>query len=79
MFQDKKDRWWCTAFYNANIPPISREDLTKRPLPDTAYTINKMGTTIVPLEVKIQKDGDIYIRAKDPDYATPGPEEVQKF
>lgn len=78
-FQDKQGRWWCTAFYNANIPPISREDLKKRPLPDTAYTINKMGTTIVPLEVRIQQDGDIYIRAKDPDYATPGPEEVQQF
>jgi arylsulfatase len=32
-----------------------------------------------PLEVKIQANGDIYIRAKDPAYATPGPDEVQKF
>ncbi len=78
-FQDKEGRWWCTAFYNGNIPPISREDLKKRPLPETAYTINKMGTTIVPLDVRIQDDGDIHIRAIDPDYATPGPEEVQGF
>ncbi|MCK4960356.1 MAG: family 43 glycosylhydrolase [Planctomycetes bacterium] len=78
-FQDKQGRWWCTAFYNGNIPPISREDLKKRPLPDTAYTINPMGTTIVPLEVKIRDDGDIFILAKDPDYASPGPEEVQQF
>ncbi|MCZ6671915.1 MAG: family 43 glycosylhydrolase [Verrucomicrobia bacterium] len=78
-FQDKLGRWWCTAFYNGNIPPISREDLKKRPLPDTAYTINKMGTTIVPLEVKILDDGDVSIRAKDPAYATPGPDEVQQF
>jgi len=78
-FQDSQNRWWCTAFYNGNIPPISRADLKKRPLPDTAYTINKMGTTIVPLEVKIQDDGDISIRAKDPDFASPGPDEVQQF
>ena len=78
-FQDSQNRWWCTAFYNGNIPPISRADLKKRPLPDTAYTINRMGTTIVPLEVKIQDDGDISIRAKDPDYASPGPDEVQQF
>jgi hypothetical protein len=29
--------------------------------------------------VRIQKDGDIYIRAKDPAYAKPGPDEVQQF
>ncbi len=78
-FQDSDGRWWCTAFYNANIPPISRADLKKRPLPDTAYTINQMGTTIVPLDVKIKDDGDVFILAKDPDYAKPGPEEVQQF
>jgi len=78
-FKDRQGRWWCTAFYNANIPPLSREDLKKRPLPDTAYTINPMGTTIVPMEVKIADDGDVFIIAKDPDYAAPGPEEVQKF
>jgi xylan 1,4-beta-xylosidase len=78
-FQDKQGRWWCTAFYNGNIPPISRDDLRKLPLPDTAYTINQMGTTIVPLEVNILNDGDVSIRAKDPDYATPGSDEVQPF
>jgi len=78
-FTDKQGRWWCTAFYNGNIPPIAREDLKKRPLPDTAYTINPMGTTIVPMEVKIADDGDVFITAKDPDYAVPGPEEVQRF
>jgi xylan 1,4-beta-xylosidase len=78
-FQDKLGQWWCTAFYNGNIPPISRSDLKERPLPDTAYTINKMGTTIVPLEVKILDDGDVSVRAKDPDYTIPGPDEVQQF
>lgn len=78
-FQDKQGKWWCTAFYNGNIPPVSRESLQKRPLPDTAYTINKMGTTIVPIDISILPDGDVSIRALDPDYETPGPDEVQKF
>ena len=47
-------------------------------LSDTAYTINKQGLTIVPLEVNIV-DGDVVIRAKDEDYRYPGEEEVQKF
>jgi len=29
--------------------------------------------------VKIQDDGDVLIRAKDPDYASPGPDESQAF
>ncbi|MCB1092022.1 MAG: sulfatase-like hydrolase/transferase, partial [Verrucomicrobiae bacterium] len=24
-FQDREGRWWCTAFYNANVPPESRD------------------------------------------------------
>ena len=31
------------------------------------------------LEVKILGNGDVYIRAKDPDYAVPGPDEGQRF
>lgn len=78
-FQTRDGKWWCTAFYNANVPPLDRKGIQKRDLSDNAQTINQRGTTIVPLEIKIQKDGDIYIRAKDPAYATPGPDEVQKF
>ncbi len=78
-FQDKQGCWWCTAFFNANQPPIAREGIQTRDLSETALTINKQGTTIVPLEVKVQDDGDIYIRAKDPDYGTAGPDEAQKF
>ncbi len=78
-FKDKQGRWWCTAFFNGNVPTITRADLKKRPLPQTAYTINEQGVTIVPLEVRVQDDGDIYIRAKDPDYSEPGPEEAQEF
>jgi len=78
-FQDKQGRWWCTAFFNANQPPVTREGIRTRDLSETALTINEQGTTIVPLEVKVLEDGEIYIRAKDPDYGTPGPDEAQKF
>jgi beta-xylosidase len=78
-FQTRDGRWWCTAFFNANVPPLAREGIEKRDLSETAQTINQRGTTIVPLEVKTLPDGEIYIRAKDPAYATPGPDEVQKF
>ncbi len=78
-FQDREGRWWCTAFYNANVPPVSREEALEEKVGDNAHTINPSGVTLVPLEVKIQKDGDIFIRAIDPAYASPGPEEVQQF
>ena len=64
---------------NANIPPISRVGIQKRDLSHTAQTINQRGTTIVPLEVRPMANGDVTIRAKDPDYATPGPDEAQQF
>ena len=50
-----------------------------RDLSATAQTINQRGVTIVPLDVKVLEDGEIYIRAKDPAYANPGPDEVQQF
>jgi len=76
-FQDKAGRWWCTAFYNANKPPV-KDDQAGAELADTAYTLNQQGTTIVPLDVKIVDD-DVVVRPLDPRYASPGPEEVQKF
>ncbi len=78
-FQTRDGKWWCTAFFNANVKPLPREGIAARDLSETAQTINQRGTTIVPLEVKILADGEIYIRAKDPDYATPGPDENQPF
>ncbi len=78
-FQDKQGRWWCTAFYNSNVEPISREDALQPWVGDNAYTINEQGVTIVPLDVRVLENGEIYIRAKDPAYANPGPEEAQKF
>jgi arylsulfatase A-like enzyme len=78
-FQDKEGRWWCTAFFNANVPPLDDKDIQTRDLRETAQTINEQGVTIVPLEVKITENGDVSVRAKDPRYAMPGPDEVQKF
>jgi arylsulfatase len=78
-FQDKRGRWWCTAFFNANVPPISREEALKPSVGGNAHTINEQGVTIVPLDVRVLDDGEVFIRAKDPAYARPGPEEVQPF
>ncbi|MEM9481689.1 MAG: family 43 glycosylhydrolase [Verrucomicrobiota bacterium] len=78
-FQTRDGKWWCTAFYNGNIPPLSRKGIETLDLSKTAQTINQRGTTIVPLEVKVLDDGEIHIRAKDPAYANPGPDEVQQF
>jgi arylsulfatase len=78
-FQDKKGRWWCTAFYNANVPPVRRDGIRTRDLGATAQTINQRGTTLVPLEVRLLDNGELHIRAIDPDYANPGPDEAQKF
>lgn len=78
-FQDKAGRWWCTAFFNANVPPISREEALLPTVGDDAHTINQQGVTIVPLDVRVQADGDVHVRAKDPAHALPGPEEAQQF
>lgn len=77
-FQTRDGKWWCTAFFNANLPPLPAKGIREQDLSETAQTINHRGTTIVPLDVKILEDGEVYIRAKDPDYATPGPDEAQK-
>ncbi|MEM6633734.1 MAG: family 43 glycosylhydrolase [Bacteroidota bacterium] len=78
-FQTKDGKWWCTAFFNGNVPPVSREGVESRDLSETAQTINQRGTTIVPLEVRVLEDGDIFIRAIDPAYRNPGPDENQQF
>lgn len=78
-FQTRDGKWWCTAFFNGNVPPLPREGIEKRDLGENAQTINQRGTTIVPLEVKALENGEVHIRAIDPAYATPGPDEVQQF
>ncbi len=78
-FQDRDGKWWCTAFFNANNPPLPREKIEHRNLGDDAHTINEQGVTIVPIDVRMLDNGEIFIRAKDPAYATPGPDEAEKF
>ncbi|WP_145296443.1 family 43 glycosylhydrolase [Crateriforma conspicua] len=78
-FQDKDGKWWNTAFFNANVPPVPRDGIQDRDLGENAQTINEQGVTIVPLDVRMLDNGEVYIRAKDPAYATPGPDEAQDF
>ncbi|KAA5544693.1 family 43 glycosylhydrolase [Roseiconus nitratireducens] len=78
-FQDDQGRWWCTAFFNANVPPLKPSGIKARDLSHTAQTINHRGVTLVPLEVRRLENGELFIRAKDPHYATPGPDEAQAF
>ncbi len=77
-FQDRQGRWWCTAFFNANRPPVELEGIQSRDLSEDAQTINEQGVTIVPLDVRVMTNGEIHIRAKDPAYANPGPDEAQQ-
>ncbi len=77
-FQDREGRWWCTAFFNGNVPPVPRKGIRNRDLGENAQTINEQGVTIVPLDVRLLDNGEVHIRAKDPDYAAPGPDEAQK-
>jgi xylan 1,4-beta-xylosidase len=78
-FQDRQGRWWCTAFYNANVPPLTRDAARGKDLGADAQTINEQGVTIVPLDIRVLDNGKIHIRAIDPDYANPGPDEAQQF
>ncbi|MEM7313911.1 MAG: glycoside hydrolase family 2, partial [Planctomycetota bacterium] len=78
-FKDKEGKWWCTAFFNANVPPEKRKGIQTRDIGDNARTINEQGVTIVPLDVRTLDNGEVYIRAKDPAYAVSGPDEAQQF
>ncbi|WP_299556337.1 family 43 glycosylhydrolase [Seonamhaeicola sp.] len=78
-FKTRDGKWWCTAFYNANVPPISSKNVEDRNLGYTAYTINQRGTTIVPLDVYVDEKNELIIRAIPSEYGTPGPDEFQKF
>jgi len=77
-FKDKNGNWWCTAFYNANKPPLNPEKAKTMDLSDTAYTINKQGLTLVPMDIDYN-NGNVLIKVLDDNYAQPGNEEVQKF
>ena len=56
-----------------------REEARDADLSETAQTINPQGVTIVPLVVRREADGSLFIRALNPDYRNPGPDEVQSF
>ncbi|MEZ5329030.1 MAG: sulfatase-like hydrolase/transferase [Verrucomicrobiales bacterium] len=77
-FQDKKGRWWTTAFQNGEYETDTAKG---QRLCDEgqSWTLNPQGLTLVPLEVTTLADGDIAIRANAPGYSEPGTEEVQKF
>lgn len=78
-FQDRDGKWWCTAFFNANVPPLPKEGVQQKNLAANAQTINEQGVTIVPLDVRLLDNGEVHIRAKDPAYAVPGPDESEDF
>ena len=77
-FKDKNGNWWCTAFYNANEPALNPKEAKNMDLSDTAYTINKQGLTLVPMDISYENN-TIKVRVLDEYYAQPGAEEVQKF
>ncbi len=89
VFQDLQGRWWCTAFQNGDVKMTPAELAAIKDIKDfpkdandpnklEAITANANGFTLVPLEVK-EENGNIVIKTLDPNYANPGPEEVQKF
>ncbi|MCG8310637.1 MAG: family 43 glycosylhydrolase [Cytophagales bacterium] len=78
-FKTKDGNWWCTAFFNANVPPLDPDGIEEEHLMFTASSINQRGTTIVPLDVYTDGKGELIIRAKDSAYATPGSDEAQKL
>ena len=65
-FKDMNGQWWCTAFFNGNVPPESRDGIVSRNIGDNARTINEQGVTIVPFDVRVLDNGEVSIRAKDP-------------
>jgi arylsulfatase len=57
---------------------LKPDQLATQDLSDNAYTINRQGLTIVPIEI-LTLESDISVNALDPAYAKPGPEETQVF
>ncbi|MDP5171030.1 MAG: family 43 glycosylhydrolase [Bacteroidia bacterium] len=78
FFQDKEGQWWATAFFNANKAPLSPDDARTQDLSETAYSINRQGLTLVPIDIRLH-DGNIVVEVLDKAYAEPGAEEVQSF
>jgi arylsulfatase len=77
LFQDHADQWWCTAFINGRYVQPG-DAVYDDPNPETAYTFNPKGLTIVPVDIGME-DEDVVIETRDPHYTKPGPDEVQAF
>jgi xylan 1,4-beta-xylosidase len=77
-FMDKHGKWWCTAFFNADVPPLPADGIEQKDLHEKAQTINQHGLTLVPMDIR-KVDGDIVVRPLDSHYATPGPEEASSW
>jgi hypothetical protein len=77
-FIDKKGKWWCTAFFNADVPPLRAEGIETKDLHEKAQTINQHGLTLVPMDIR-KVGGDIVVKPLDPRYATPGPDEAPNW
>ncbi|PWJ37892.1 family 43 glycosylhydrolase [Sediminitomix flava] len=77
-FQDKEGKWWCTAFLNGTYTSREAVDAGKADNGEKAYTINKQGLTLVPMDIR-KENGEIVVEVYDSLYAKPGKEEVQNF
>ena len=77
-FFDKNGMLWAMSFHNGSS--ISYEKLNTLPDQGTdAHTLVHTGAMLVPMSHSIDENGDILFKVLDPRFATPGPEEVQKF
>lgn len=77
-FKDKKGRWWALAFKHSDQILLSTDKAENMDLSNSAYTINKIGLTLVPLDIKLS-NGEVVVISKDYNYRSPGKEEVQQF
>ena len=77
-FIDKKGNWWTTAFSNGNYH--SHAEINSRTVQnDQAYTPMRTGFMLIPIEPKLDKQGEVSFDIIDKRYRYPGPEEVQQF
>ncbi|MCM2678717.1 family 43 glycosylhydrolase [Echinimonas agarilytica] len=77
-FQDREGQWWTTAFQNGKTMDFNT--ITKaKGLEKKKYTVFKDGIYLVPLELTVKSDGDVFFTPLDSRLVQPGPEEVQKF
>lgn len=71
-FQYKQGRWWCTAFFNANMSPVDDTEIQNKNLGDNVQTINEKCTTTVPLQCDFLAEATFISRQKIQGIETPG-------